>query len=793
MSSTGSLLVAYPPLWVAGMACYPNKPSLVDKFTLQSRFGDIHRLYKLVGDKIMVPRGVCPPGVQDLRVQGMKATFDALNFVPRNEKQSKAVADGIELLQAGQSFVLEAPTGEGKCHGAGTEVLLFDGRLKKVENVVVGDLLMGPDSKPRKVLSTTIGLGPLYKVTPKKGEPFVCNDAHVLSLKMTKFFQGHGNRKGGVQRGGDIVNISLSKYLNKSNSFKHLHKLWRTGVDWGRHGLCLDPYFVGLWLGDGHSKHPAITTADSEIESYLNDFSKAHGLLLRKSMSKNNKSSSYFFQEANGGFNAIRYLLKSSGLMPTTCDTKRIPHTYKTGSKDQRLALLAGLIDSDGHPQHGCCDYVSKSKQLGDDVAFLARSLGLAATVSACKKKSQNGTEGSYYRVSISGDMSDVPVLIERKKVLPRRQKKDVLVSGFSIEPLGEGAYYGFTLDGDHLYLLRDFTVTHNTVCTMPMIAAIGRVTLIVVHKTDLMLQWKKALKEVLGLKDNEIGKIQGDIVDVAGRKVVIGMLQSLSKLDRYPSWVRENFGLVVFDEVHHLAAEVFMRVAGMFPAMLRLGLSATPNRSDRMEVVFFAHIGPVRVRIAKATAPPPKVLRLATGWKCPRKGMGEKMPHAAGKDMHVKKILSKNPIRNSQIVRLTKSAWEKGRCIVVFTDFIEHAHLLKHAFINEGITPHDIGLYIGETKIDQRPLELAKQLVITTFGMMAEGTDKPKLDTCVLTMPRSNIKQAIGRVLRLHEGKQQPVVVDLVDDDSPVFKGYARARLKVYAEIGAEVIAVSV
>lgn len=132
------------------------------------------------------------------------------NFLIKKEEKSESVGIDVELsmlhetlfpfqkdivkwaLKRGKAAIF-AGTGLGKCHGKGTEILMYDGSIKKVENVNVGDLLMGPDSEPREVLSLARGSDKMYKVTPNKGEPFVCNEPHVLSLKMSVAYRGYQN------------------------------------------------------------------------------------------------------------------------------------------------------------------------------------------------------------------------------------------------------------------------------------------------------------------------------------------------------------------------------------------------------------------------------------------------------------------------------------------------------------------------------------------------------------------------------------------------------------------------
>jgi hypothetical protein len=150
---------------------------------------------------------------------------------------------------------------------------------------------------------------------------------------------------------------------------------------------------------------------------------------------------------------------------------KHIPHVYKCNSRQVRLQVLAGLIDSDGHysSKDKCFTIIQKSNQLTDDILYIARSLGFAAY---CKKVTKSWSykgvkkQGIYNRVIISGDgLHEVPTKVPRKRAEKRLQKKNALLTGINVKPVGKGNYYGFTLDGNNRYLLGDFTVTHNT-CT---------------------------------------------------------------------------------------------------------------------------------------------------------------------------------------------------------------------------------------------------------------------------------------------------------------------------------------
>jgi superfamily I DNA/RNA helicase len=349
-----------------------------------------------------------------------------------------------------------AGPGAGKCLGRGTPVLMFDGSVKKVEDVICGDLLMGPDSKPRTVLATGTGKESMYSVVPIKGEPWTCNASHVLSLKFSAKFR--------YLRCGLMT---AAYYFSKSKRFLSKAKLWRTGVDFKRREVPVDPYFIGLWLGDGTSalNGVSITNVDGDIVKYLHQIADAWRLDINDT-SAANRTPTYHFSagrsfvgQKKAGRNPLLTAMLALGLR----SNKRIPEIYKVNDRDTRLALLAGLIDSDGHhDKHKCYQFCSKWRALAEDVAFLCRSLGFAAYISD-RPVTFRGKKCPRFSVSISGDLSCVPVLLKRKMVRTRKQIKDVLVTGFHLEYAGKGQYFGFELDGDGLFLLGDFTVTHNT------------------------------------------------------------------------------------------------------------------------------------------------------------------------------------------------------------------------------------------------------------------------------------------------------------------------------------------
>jgi ATP-dependent DNA helicase DinG len=349
-------------------------------------------------------------------------------------------------FREGGVFLGEAPCG---CHVAGQPILLYDGSIKLVEDVAVGDRLMGPDG-PRTVLALARGEQETVEVRPLKGKPWRVNLDHILTL---------------VRCDNDrVIDVRVREWLDWSRSQKALHKLFRAAVDFrpSRSPLPLDPYFLGVLLGDGTLGYGglAITKGDEPIVAVAHEQAAAHGMTVRTRGITHHLSG-----RAANGRNPIIDKLRALDLFPSGSADKFIPDIYKTAKATHRLELLAGLLDTDGSLTGGSCyDFVSKSERLAEDLAFVARSLGFAAYVKSRLSRCQTGHEGTYYRLTVSGETSRIPCRIPRKKAPARRQNKDVCRVGFDAVRTGSAEpYFGFSLDGDGRYLLGDFTVTHNT------------------------------------------------------------------------------------------------------------------------------------------------------------------------------------------------------------------------------------------------------------------------------------------------------------------------------------------
>lgn len=350
----------------------------------------------------------------------------------------------------GLPLLLLGSPGASKCLGRGTPVLMADGQIKKVEDVQVGDFLMGPDSKPRRVLETCSGTDQLFLIRPKKGEPWVCNAPHILTLVHSVT--------------DEIIDIPLNEYLSLEPWRREKLKLFHQAVDFPlQEKLPIDPYFLAVWFGDGTKTLRSngglagvqISKPDKEIEDLCRETAAKYGLEVSVSQGSQNTCPTWKIVGKIGpGGNPFLDLLRT-----VVGPDANIPRQYLTASREDRQAFLAGFIDTDGSVANKCVRITQKRKDYIEALAFIARSLGFRALESSFEIKDY----GTYYALSLSGDFSTLPIRIKRKQCTARKQKKNALRTQFQAESIGEGEYFGFELDGDGRFLLGDFTVTHNT------------------------------------------------------------------------------------------------------------------------------------------------------------------------------------------------------------------------------------------------------------------------------------------------------------------------------------------
>lgn len=452
-------------------------------------------------------------------------------FIP-----SKYQQDIFDFIQHGNgNAVINALAGSGKCLGVDTEILMYDGSIKKVQDIIVGDKLMGDDSTPRTVLSVTKGYGQLRKIQPKKGDAWVCNDAHILTL--SKYISGNKHNKGKFITVdipiNELENNNIIGNTHHTDGDFRMYKLLKTGVKFRENAIDIDPWLYGMWLGDGTTNQSLITNINENVineiektipnENYI-DIKKYRNKCPKINILTNNKHK----------YNSFRRFVRSSSIN----NEKFILKNYLINTEEVRLKLLAGLIDSDGYYKKKNYFISTKFDMLAKDILFLCRSLGFSAYDKIKNKKCcNNGVIKSYHNITISGDIEKIPVVTDYKKADKRLINKNVCHVGFRIDKIGEGDYYGFTLDGNGRFLLSDFTITHNTS------TIVNAVKLIPSTCNALFIAFNKEIVKELEKKLEGVKNVQVKTLHSLGFLMIRRNLGTNIEIDeyKYRTFIKKN------------------------------------------------------------------------------------------------------------------------------------------------------------------------------------------------------------------------------------------------------------
>ena len=713
--------------------------------------------------------------------------------------------------------ILNLYCGFGKCLGVDTPILMYDGSIKLVQDIVPGDELMGPDSTSRKVLTLARGSEMMYKITQKNGMSYTVNKSHILTL----YYQDN------------LIDISLEDYLALSNKKDYFG--FKAQVDFPERLTTTSPYAYGF-----------------------------------------------------------------------TCDFFISPEfKYTTAAK--RAQLLAGIIDKHGNFYQLGFHIESKYQRFLEDIAFIAKSLGIAACVSDSM-------------VTLYGqELGDIPCKIKQHKITSLTSTK---IMAISVKELHEDNYYGFTISGDGRFLLGDFTVTHNTALSIYLTCELAVKTLVIVHKDFLLEQWKERITQFA--PSARIGMIKGKTFDIADKDIVIGMLQSLCMKD-YSQDAFKSFGMVIVDECfpydqhvltfngpiaigelydrwiqdkyippiasynqhtqevefntltyawkkeaeyllkitcnhttiectsnhkiltpdgmveahrlkpgdyvvssgkvpeivreiitlvtdedvpvydievspnhtmvlvnvgcingivasncHHTSAEVFSRALKKTNFKYSMGLSATIKRKDGLSKVFMWHLGDVVYSLKKRTDTVQVQVKNyfdSDSNYCKEWVMFNNKLNVS---RMINSIASFEPRIQFIINTIEKTLEEEPeRKILLLSDRRQLLQDLQNILNKKSISN---GQYVGGMKQEALKQSETKQIILGTFHISQEALDIPGLDTLILATPKSDIIQSVGRILRVkpQDRKYVPLVIDIVDNFS-IFAKQAQKRLKYY------------
>ncbi len=642
--------------------------------------------------------------------------------------------------------LINAPCGYGKCLGKGTKILMYDGTVKTVENIQIDDLLMGDDSNSRKVISTTKGYGNMYKIYQDFGEDYIVNDVHILCLINIKDNQIYEISVLDLLKRKDISDF----YGYKSNIIKFPEPK----------KILIDSYFLGYWLVCNNTDNILdININNNLILDYINNIEniKLNSLFLIKQNQDNYRiisidSDNYLYN------NIISY-----GLY----ECKEIPNDYKFNYVNNRLKLLAGIIDGIGIYINNYYELHINNVILFDDIIFLIGSLGFKYIIN---------DDDNIIKLFINSKFNIIPCIKNDNINIINsidNIKNNSLLSVIDIKYIGFNEYYGFQINRNGRFLLNDFTVTHNTTLSCYLINEIKEKTLVIVHKDFLLNQWTERIAQFL--PEANIGIIKQNKINMAGKDIVIAMLQSISMKD-YDNDLFDTFGFVIIDECHRIPCKVFSKALQKINCNKMIGLSATPNRFDGLTKVLKWYIGDIIYKGEKEEKNTNVIVERYSLYSI-YNTYNEVILNYNQKPNIPKMI---NNICNFYkrtiiIINIIKELINenKDRKILLLSDRRNHLNNIYTYITDNNIC--SCGYYVGGMKNHELKKSESNDLILGTFSMAAEGMDIPQLNTLILASPKSNIEQSIGRILRKKHILITPKIIDIVD----TFSLFQRQSLK--------------
>ena len=310
------------------------------------------------------------------------------------------------------------------------------------------------------------------------------------------------------------------------------------------------------------------------------------------------------------------------------------------------------------------------------------------------------------------------------------------------------------------------------TVIALKIIATLKKKTLVIVHKGFLLNQWIERIEQFLPTA--KVGRIQGQILDIEGKDIVIGMLQSLS-MKEYPEDLFSQFGLTIVDECHHISSEVFSRSLQKIITFYTLGLSATMQRKDGLSKVFKMFLGDIVYKEKREDEDP--VLVKAIEFKSTDADFNEMCYDYRGNPAY-STMISKLCVfshRSEFILKVIQHELKQkaGQQMMILAHNKNLLTYLYKAIEHRNIAT--VGYYVGGMKeLDLKKSETC-QVIIATYSMAAEALDIKTLTTLLLATPKTDIIQAVGRILRVKH--ERPLVIDIIDTHE-VF--YASNKYKI-------------
>ena len=723
----------------------------------------------------------------DDRRKRPKEGFPELVEIPLRDYQRKAVDCAVK---EGRGVLDMVP----RCHAAGEPILMADGTTKPVEDVQVGDRLIGPDSTVRRVLELHSGEDLLYEIVPRfGGEPFTVNQHHELVLICGKYL-------------AFVEQVtSVHEYVKAQSSLPRKMYLKLKGVEFpdvGEKDLSVDPYVLGVILGRGYLVSFNVVVHTNKIILQVALQLEAYRLGMDMSITeRKNRPTVCRFKHASGANNAFKLvqILEKFGLMGCLAGDKFIPQHYLVSKKEQRLQLLGGLLDTDGRLVENCYyEYLTKSARLAQGIRFLAGSLGFGVTSGI---KSVKGV--TCYLTNIFGNVDGIPVRVPREIISYKSVYGDAGRTSFKVRPKGRGKFYGFTVDGDNRYVSAGFIELKNSgktriACEVQRNIALP--TVWVVPTDGIATQTKRVFDEFFydAYSYHLVGSKQYKLDKAKKTSVVICTMATAAQL---PDDFYQSRQCIIVDEFHRSAAKSFNKIFDKCAHIyFRYGMTGTFFRSSGDDLAMHAHLRETIYRITSADLlkygylVPTKVVFLPITQRMPRSKHGRM--DSTFYMGHGKYGIHEFQYRNDIAAQCVYWLNRYGYRVLVLVGTKKQGQLLKaniEQYIpkNKGNTEFDVVEFIStdtprriQPKILKAFLETQEVRVLLGTTLLGEGVDLPTVDALVYVRGEKaevSLTQAAYRTCTAVEGKERAIIVDFADRHNRKLLEHSQERLEVY------------
>jgi superfamily II DNA or RNA helicase len=695
----------------------------------------------------------------------------------KNDMQREIYDETTHLLKKQKSAVISLYCGAGKCLGWNTAIRCYDGTIKPVQEIKVGDYLLGDDNTKRNVLSVCQGTEMMYNLIQSHGETYRVNESHILTviipkhktieiiqsgkeeepqgiiwywfdkkqyeLKSERLYNNNVNNGikiaeyelSKIETSDNIFDIPVKKYINMSEFTKSQCYVWRPPAVFEEctEEYELDGYYIGHYFMNG-----GIDTEGFYIEL------------------KNDHVKNLFHIVYGQGYRMHTQIEKRMSKY-SLLTRYSMPNKIKTYSLTWRMQLLAGILDATAMTDGKTYYIPRKYSQMDTDILDITHSIGFDGIL----KKNMIEIYPTYVLQVINPQLRNVNINLYRNQYKVAIDKEDM--------------YYGFTIDGNNRFRLGDYSVTHNTYTGIRLAQKSGMKTAVLIHRTVLANQWKESIERFTTARSQIVSTI--DTLDEEADFYIMNIgyiFKEWNKKERI--WkmkqlgIYRNIGVVIVDEAHVACATEMVKSLFFFEPRILIGLTATPNRKDGLDKVLDLYFGEERIiRISQSVfyVYPFKTFFTPTNVK-----------NTQGRKDWSKVIdsIAEDVYRNQKIIQLVKLF--ETETIMILTKLTKHVNVLVKMLKENG---ESVTKMCGTDK----QYNTSARVLISTFSKLGVGFDDTRFNCLILACDVEQVEQYAGR---LREGSRDRIIIDMIDEDNNC-KAHYRCRKRWYESRNGKII----